>query len=222
MPTHKSELKSLTKARLLEAAVLLFSRGGYNGTGTREIARLAEINESTLFRHYPSKKDLFWAALETRLTKLKLGRELQSALGGDEGPELVLPLFFEFLVRTIHEQPEVMRLLYISALELPGGAEMYQKHLGSIFDSVTAYIGNCVRRGVIAGVDPRMLTLAFIGSVIATLSAYEVFVGRALPFREAHQASASYSEFWLRMLGTAPHLQAIESQHPIHSTHNRP
>src|SRR5690348_16310098 len=97
MNAPKAELKSLTKARLLEAAVLLFSRGGFNGTGTRDIARLAEINESTLFRHYPSKKDLFWAALETRLTKLKFGRGLQSALGSDECPGTVLPLLFEFL-----------------------------------------------------------------------------------------------------------------------------
>src|SRR6185437_8725970 len=89
------------KARLLEAAVLLFSRGGFNGTGTREIARLADINESTLFRHYPSKKELFWAAIKTRLTTLKFGRKLQSALAANEEPEIVLPMIFEFLLRTI-------------------------------------------------------------------------------------------------------------------------
>lgn len=208
MNTAKNELKSLTKARLLEASVLLFSRGGFNGTGTREIARLAEINESTLFRHYPSKKDLLWAALETRLTKLKFGRELQSALASDACPGTVLPLFFEFLVRTIQEQPELMRLLYISALELPGGELMYQKHLGAIFDSVTTYFGNCIRRGVISPVDPRMLTLAVSGSVIANMAAYKVFVGCDLPCRQVQDGVAMYSEFWLRILGSTFHLQS--------------
>ena len=214
MTSPKNELKSLTKARLLEAAVLLFSRGGFNGTGTRDIARLAEINESTLFRHYPSKKDLFWAALETRLTKLKFGRELQSSLGGDETPEIVLPMFFEFLVSTVHEQPELMRLLYVSALELPGGERMYQKHLGAIFDSVTTYFGNCIRRGVMLAVDPRMLTLAVAGSVIANMTSYEVFVGCALPVRHVQDAVVMYSDFWLRILGSTPHLQSIDSAQP--------
>ena len=80
---------------------------------------------------------------------------------------------------------------------------MYQKHLGAMFDSINIYVANCVSRGVISAIDPRMITLAFAGTVIANMSSYEVFVGRALPFRDVQDAATTYSEFWLRMLGTA-------------------
>lgn len=200
MPAQKTELKTLTKARLLEAAVLLFSRGGFTGTGTREIARLADINESTLFRHYPTKKDLFWAALETRLTRLKFDRELQSSLAANEEPHIVLPMIFEFLLRTMSEQPELMRLLYISALELPGGEPMYQKHLGPIFDSIETFFGNCCGNGLISEVDSRILTFALIGTVIANITSYEVFVGQALPLAEMQDAVRVFAEFWLNLL----------------------
>ena len=200
MLAAKNEKKTLTQVRLLEAAVLLFSRRGFNGTGTREIAQLAGINESTLFRHYPTKKDLFWAALESRLTKLKVDRELQSALAGDDHPEAVLPLIFEFLVSTVCEQPELIRLLCVSALELPGGDKIYQKHMGGIFDCISTYVSKCVRRGVICNIDEHTLTFAFAGTVIANMSLYQLFVGRALPFVSARDTAAAYSKFWLKVL----------------------
>jgi hypothetical protein len=62
---------------------------------------------------------------------------------------------------------------------------------------------------VIADIDPRMITLAFAGTVIANKSSYEVFVDSTLPFRDVHDAVATCSKFWLLMLATASPLQKI-------------
>lgn len=51
-----------TKKWILEAAVELFAKNGYNGTTTRAIADLAGVHESTFFRNYQNK-----AALLTEL-----------------------------------------------------------------------------------------------------------------------------------------------------------
>src|SRR5947209_8895415 len=120
MLVPRSQQKSVTEVRILEAAVQLFAHHGFNGTSTREIAQLADVNETTLFRYYGTKKDLFWAALEGRLTRIKLSRDLQSALSGEDDHAVVLPRLFEFVVGLICGQPELMRLLYVSALELRG------------------------------------------------------------------------------------------------------
>lgn len=45
--------------RILQASLDLFSKRGYVGTTTREIARAAEVTEVTLFRHFSSKEKLF-------------------------------------------------------------------------------------------------------------------------------------------------------------------
>jgi AcrR family transcriptional regulator len=73
-------------------------------------------------QHYTGKEELFWAALEARLSQVKLSRELQSALAEQQNPTLVLSMVVDFMVRTISEQPELMRLRYVSVLELPGAA----------------------------------------------------------------------------------------------------
>jgi AcrR family transcriptional regulator len=54
----------LTKKRILAAAELVFSRDGFQGATTREIAREAGVNEVTLFRHFHSREELLRATLE--------------------------------------------------------------------------------------------------------------------------------------------------------------
>jgi AcrR family transcriptional regulator len=54
----------LTKKRILAAAELVFSRDGFQGATTREIAREAGVSEVTLFRHFHSREQLLRATLE--------------------------------------------------------------------------------------------------------------------------------------------------------------
>jgi len=46
------------KRRIVEAAVMCFSENGYAATATRTIARRAGVAEGTIFRHFPTKKEL--------------------------------------------------------------------------------------------------------------------------------------------------------------------
>jgi AcrR family transcriptional regulator len=54
----------LTKSRILKAAELVFSRDGFQGATTREIAREAGVNEVTIFRHFHTREELLGATLE--------------------------------------------------------------------------------------------------------------------------------------------------------------
>ncbi|MFB2920935.1 MULTISPECIES: TetR/AcrR family transcriptional regulator [Aerosakkonema] len=56
--SRTSRAASETRDRLLKAAIEVFSTQGYVGATTREIARVAEVSEVTLFRHFQSKEQL--------------------------------------------------------------------------------------------------------------------------------------------------------------------
>jgi AcrR family transcriptional regulator len=47
-----------TADRILEAAARVFARDGVSGATTREIARVAKVNEVTLFRNFRNKNEL--------------------------------------------------------------------------------------------------------------------------------------------------------------------
>lgn len=59
-----------TRDRLLKAAIQVFSTAGYVGATTREIARVAEVSEVTLFRHFQSKEQLL-SAVAQHITALR-------------------------------------------------------------------------------------------------------------------------------------------------------
>jgi AcrR family transcriptional regulator len=52
-----------TRDKLLEAALKVFGRDGISGATTREIARVARVNEVTLFRYFKNKNELLRQAV---------------------------------------------------------------------------------------------------------------------------------------------------------------
>lgn len=62
--TRTIRSSSLTRTRLIEAASQVFASLGVQGATTREIARVAGVNEVTLFRHFASKEQLLKAVIE--------------------------------------------------------------------------------------------------------------------------------------------------------------
>ena len=52
------------RLELVETAVRVFAEGSYRGTTTAEIARAAGVSEPILYRHFASKRDLYFAVLD--------------------------------------------------------------------------------------------------------------------------------------------------------------
>jgi AcrR family transcriptional regulator len=195
--------RSVTEVRLVEAAVQLFSRQGFKGTSTRDIAQLAGVNEATLFRYFAKKTDLFWAAAESRLNRLKFGRELQHGLASDRDPDVIVPMLAAFVVENMSEHPELMRLLYVARFELPGADQVFREHLGPIFDAVHAYFSRCAAKGLIGDLDPTIATLGLAGAVTAHLNLHQLFTGRDVPW-DAQNAAPIYAQLWLNALQQKP------------------
>lgn len=191
--------RSVTEVRLVEAAVQLFSRQGFKGTSTRDIAHLARVNEVTLFRYFAKKTDLFWAAAESRLNRLKFGRELQNGLARDLDPDIVVPMLAAFVVEKMSEHPELMRLLYVARFELQGADQVFREHLGPMFDAVHGYFSRCAAKGLIRDLDPTIATLGLAGAVSAHLNLHELFAEKDVPW-DARNAAPVYAQFWLNGL----------------------
>lgn len=189
--------------RLVEAAVQLFSRQGFKGTSTRDIANLAGVNEATLFRYFAKKADLFWAAAESRLNRLKFGRDLQSGMAKDLDPDIIVPMLAAFMVENMAEHPELMRLLYVAHFELPGANQVFRDHLGPIFDAINAYFTRCAAKGLIRDLDPAIATLGLVGAVSAHLNLHELFTGQDVPW-DVQNAAPVYAQLWLNGLHQKP------------------
>lgn len=100
------------KKQILESAINVFVENGYNGSTTAEIAKAANIAEVTLFRHFPSKKDIFIASIEPIVVNtLKESITASKDLNALEKLEYI---FTERLM-LISKNREVMKLLIMES-----------------------------------------------------------------------------------------------------------
>ena len=196
----RSPEKSVTEVRLVEAAAQLFARQGFKATTTKEIAQLADLNEATLFRYFPRKPDLFLAALESYLGRVKLSRDLQTSLASDDDPELVVPKLVEFILISLTAHPEVRRLLHVARFELSEADTIVRESLGPIFDLLRGYFKRSADKGSIRNVESSCAALWLLGGVAAHQSFCELFSSERPQPLDGNEAKAAYTALCLHGL----------------------
>ena len=132
--------------------------------------KLAGVAEVTLWRHFSRKKDLFWAAVESRLQHVRLDEKLLTSLEKDENPRTAIPAIVAVFVEAFRHEPETIRLLYSTFFEMDSSAEtILQRHLVPVFQPILQYLTRCVANGSVRNLDPGIAALG-IATLFATLT----------------------------------------------------
>ena len=89
------------EARILASAAGMFADFGYNGVSTRDIATGAGVNEVTIYRHYPRKRDLYVAVLDAELQQVKLRGDWLARIAEAQDARTALARTFELITATL-------------------------------------------------------------------------------------------------------------------------
>ena len=158
------------RKQILRVAIQLFSKRGFSGTTTKEIAREAGVSEAMVFRHYATKDELYHAILDHKACE---GSDLnpfawaQEAMARKDDQAVFYGLMLNALNH--HEQDtEFMRLLFHSALEGHELAEMFVKqNIMPLYEFLSEYIARRQKDGAIRkDIKPRVIIRAFVGMMI--------------------------------------------------------
>jgi len=102
-----------TRKRILKAALESFSKHGYTGATTREIARVSDVTEVTLFRHFPTKEKLFEEVVLRNLPGPEFGQFVTNA------KELeylkALESIAHFFLDGLRQNEDLIRILYMES-----------------------------------------------------------------------------------------------------------
>ncbi len=131
-PATKRRRREETRQRLVDAALPVFARNGFERATVDEIVREAGYSKGAFYVHFESKEDLFWAMLEERIEAVQetlLGaididvsvaeneRRILTAIFSLDQQEAAWPaLFMEFAAHAARNEKVRVRL-----------AEMYQR-----------------------------------------------------------------------------------------------
>jgi AcrR family transcriptional regulator len=137
------------RLELVETAVRVFAEGSYRGTTTAEIARAAGVSEPILYRHFASKRDLYFAALDLVWAKARAAWEEAIADAPDVRAGLDSMGRRHFGVRDCKTQLAELWVQALSeATEDPELRKYVRKHMREVHD----FFASLIRRGQEEGV----------------------------------------------------------------------
>ncbi|HEY9725228.1 MAG TPA: TetR/AcrR family transcriptional regulator [Chroococcales cyanobacterium] len=156
-----------TRARILKAATEVFAASGIAGATTREIARVAGVNEVTLFRHFQSKEQLL-AAVVQQVTAL----QAEALANQDEwtGDLQIDLLHYAWIYNNMLEGHEALVRMFIGeAKRHPEAAlQVLRETVQPLRDKLIAYLRNGIDRGnVRPDVDILPAVDMFTGMLLA-------------------------------------------------------
>ncbi len=163
------------RRQIIEAATTLFSRKGFRGTTTREIAGAVGVSEAMLFKHFATKEELYAAIIEAKAHVERLMDTVVEAAERGNDAEVLRTLAREMIART-RTDPALMRLTLFSALEGHALSDMmFRSRVQQLDDFLSRYIARRIAAGAFRNVDPRQAAWNFMGMVVYHTQLLELF-----------------------------------------------
>lgn len=168
------------KPRILQAALKLFARKGYDGTTTKDLAKTAKVAEGTLFRHFPNKKAILievttngWIEILTDLlTEL-------SEMANYKAIDRVM----RRRMLNMHANADLLRVCFIEAQYHPELQERIQSEvIEKMTDVAEAFFETAMDKGIYRRMNPKIVAQVFLGMfAIAGFSQKTVIDPQASP-----------------------------------------
>jgi TetR/AcrR family transcriptional regulator len=163
------------RRQIIEAATTLFSRKGFRGTTTREIATAVGVSEAMLFKHFATKEDLYAAIIEAKSHVERLMDTLVEAAERGDDAEVLRTLAREMIART-RADPTLMRLTFFSALEGHALSDMmFRSRVQQLDDFLSSYIARRIAAGAFRDIEPMQAAWNFMGMVAYYTQLLELF-----------------------------------------------
>lgn len=164
-----------TKDRILKASLSLFSKKGYLGTTTKEIAKKAGIAEVTLFRYFPSKTVLFEETINSYSFLFTLKGLLPDLLEMDYSDALT-EIAVRFL-RKLSERKDLIKIMQAEIQIYPSKVkEIYHNFIDEIFRTLASYFREMQDRKVLENFNPEIGARAFLGMFFSYFNAQKFLV----------------------------------------------
>jgi AcrR family transcriptional regulator len=186
------------REQLIETAMRLFSTHGFHGTSTQQIAKAAHVNEAIIFRHFPSKEELYWAVVASRASVSGRRPKIIECLNMGLDERETLALIAGRLLDRTKKDAALTRLLLFSSLrnrKLSDG--FFRTYIAGSFELLADYFRKGTREGYFSNVDPLIAARGFLGMITYHYLVQEVLGGSRYQRFDPYTVGRQLSEIWL-------------------------
>ena len=186
------------KKQILEVATELFGRHGFDGVTTRQVADAAGITEAMVFRHFPTKDDLYWEVLSAKSAPDEVKKRLEARLHDDVEPMEMFTAIALYVLNRNLQDPAKSRLLLFSALENHRLSQRFFKtYMSEWYELLAGYIRRQIEEGRFRNVDPLLAARGFVGMVFHHYLVQELFGANKYQTYDIEQVARTMASLWL-------------------------
>ena len=160
------------RAAVLDTACRVFYKSSYRGATTAEIARESGVSEPILYRHFPSKRDLYLAVLDEAWERVREGWD--TVVANEPDPSLWIAAMGRAYLQSKDERSQ-LAALWIQALNEAGHDPKIRRYLRDQVREVHDYVAGVIRRaqeagGLVVDRDPEaeawiFMSLGLLGTI---------------------------------------------------------
>jgi AcrR family transcriptional regulator len=151
--------------QILQAAIQLFARKGFQGTKTKEIAEAAGINEALIFRDFQTKEKLYCAILEYASSCINCAGCLEelAVYAEHRNDAAIFSTLALRLFECFDRERDLFRLMLYSALENHQLASKFrERQIEPLERFIESYLRTRQQEGAFHDGDPRVLARSFL------------------------------------------------------------
>lgn len=169
------EHKMTTKERIVEEALTLFAQNGYKGTSVKNIADAVGIKDSSIYKHYKSKREIV-DAIVTQMRDKMYHMSVDFGLPTDERMEEAAKQYGSMTLEELQTISRNVFLFYLqddfmsrfwrfATMEQYQDGEIYEIYRSLFFEQSIAFqkelFSDMIRQGSFIQADPEVMALNF-------------------------------------------------------------
>ena len=176
-----------TRERIVDEALTLFSIRGFKGTSVKNIADAVGIKDSSIYKHYKSKQEIFDAIVEQMRKRMA---EMSVALGipQDVDESSVASVYGSLSLPELREMSRKVFLFYLkdefvsrfwrlAQIEQYQNTEIYEIYRSIFFEQSIQYqtelFAEMIRQGSFKKADPEVVAVNFYAPIYFLLCKYQ-------------------------------------------------
>lgn len=204
---------------ILEAAIKVINKKGFNAATTKEIAREAGVAEGTIFNYFPTKKDILHQLILKAVGQISpqiAMDSLDSTLGKIKtmDGETALRNFFKDRVKLCVENMNLLKIGLIESQYDPDLRDILGKDMFSPSQTmIEQYFNDAIASGIFRQFDVSILTACTLGLTLSLILAENRIKNRRNYLNHAH---GGYDEVIDGLVDILFYGIAKDSQNKVH------
>ncbi len=187
------------KQKILEAAIPLFSKNGYNATSIRDIANAAGVNQNTVFRIFKDKYSLYLEMFTLLSERWAFLGRVKAAMEAAPDDASALCAGASAFIDVMRNNPDAPRLfLFIGLENLQLQRRVFDEAITPLYSMFAQRIRQGIERGSFREVHPMVAARSLIAMQFYHYVLSHVFGANAVPELAVGDPMEEYFRIWLK------------------------